>query len=167
MLACTRLALHKGKDMNVIEVGDTFNCDCGFSWRRGQSGSHNCGDGLRKQIAELKQKLDAVLAENFSLLNFDADEFTESGPYQCDNQILEQMKTPATDALLNAVRAEGAGLVGQALAKIPMREMPISGQRHHYIQRSEAILTADDIAAHLRAETDTTSSQYESLAGGK
>lgn len=40
--------------MNITEVGDTFNCDCGFSWQRGFSGSHDCGVGLRKQIADLK-----------------------------------------------------------------------------------------------------------------
>ena len=131
---------------------------------------------LFEDYAALQQKLDAVLAENVMLKNY----LKECSVVQGEgNWISETEKsvyvpatewlppTPATDALLNAVRAEGAGLAGQALAKIPMREMPISGQRHHYIQRSEAILTADDIAAQLRAETDTTPSKYESLAGGK
>ncbi len=43
--------------MNITEVGDTFNCDCGFSWKRGFSGSHDCGDGLRRQIADLKVQI--------------------------------------------------------------------------------------------------------------
>ncbi|WP_262034067.1 hypothetical protein [Serratia liquefaciens] len=43
--------------MNITEVGDTFNCDCGFSWTRGFSGSHDCGDGLRRQIADLKVQI--------------------------------------------------------------------------------------------------------------
>jgi hypothetical protein len=40
--------------MNITEVGDTFNCDCGFSWKRGFSGSHDCEKGLRRQIEDLK-----------------------------------------------------------------------------------------------------------------
>ncbi|MCH4196697.1 MAG: hypothetical protein LKJ78_10080 [Serratia liquefaciens] len=47
--------------MNITEVGDTFNCDCGFSWTRGFSGSHDCGDGLRRQIADLKVQILANL----------------------------------------------------------------------------------------------------------
>ncbi|WP_413506723.1 hypothetical protein [Serratia proteamaculans] len=43
--------------MNIIEVGETFNCDCGFSWQRGLSGSHDCGIGLRRQIADLKAQI--------------------------------------------------------------------------------------------------------------
>lgn len=43
--------------MIVKESGDIFVCDCGFSWRRGKSGVHDCGDGYRKQIAELRAKL--------------------------------------------------------------------------------------------------------------
>ncbi|MFS7159777.1 hypothetical protein AB6825_08040 [Serratia proteamaculans] len=43
--------------MNITEVGDTFNCDCGFSWKRGFSGSHDCGDGLRRQIADLNVQI--------------------------------------------------------------------------------------------------------------
>ena len=43
--------------MIVKESGDMFVCDCGFSWRRGKSGAHDCGDGYRKQIAELRAKL--------------------------------------------------------------------------------------------------------------
>lgn len=41
--------------MNITEAGDTFNCDCGFSWTRGFIGSHDCGAGLRRQIADLKE----------------------------------------------------------------------------------------------------------------
>ena len=33
--------------MNATEKDNVFYCDCGFSWRRGMSGSHNCEDGLR------------------------------------------------------------------------------------------------------------------------
>lgn len=46
--------------MIVKETGDTFNCACGFSWLRGKSGAHDCGDGYRKQIAELRDELIAI-----------------------------------------------------------------------------------------------------------
>jgi hypothetical protein len=39
--------------VNVSEINDTFRCDCGYSWLRGKSGTHNCGDGLRQQIRAL------------------------------------------------------------------------------------------------------------------
>ncbi|AIX48879.1 hypothetical protein PSNIH1_00685 [Pantoea sp. PSNIH1] len=113
MLACTRLALHKGKDMSVIEVGDKFNCDCGFSWKRGQSGSHSCGDGLRKQIYLLKKELSAA------------------------NEIMGGQD--ATCKLLFEAK-------------------------NYWADRARL---AEKRIAEFGAETDTTSSQYESLAGGK
>ncbi|WP_223501764.1 hypothetical protein [Serratia sp. JSRIV006] len=39
--------------MNVKEEGNTFTCDCGFSWERGRSGQHDCGDGLRAKVDKL------------------------------------------------------------------------------------------------------------------
>lgn len=69
---------------------------------------------------------------------------------------------PATDAMLNAVRAEGAASVG-TLIRACADDFPDSAE---YIVE-ECATIADYKAAQLRAETDTTSSQYESLAGGK
>ncbi|WP_420279561.1 hypothetical protein [Serratia sp. BNK-4] len=40
--------------MKITEQGNTFTCDCGFSWQRGLSGSHDCAQGLRSQIEDLK-----------------------------------------------------------------------------------------------------------------
>lgn len=39
--------------MSVNEQGDMFKCDCGFSWRRGHSGSHDCAIGYRAQRDDL------------------------------------------------------------------------------------------------------------------
>ena len=36
---------------------EIFTCGCGYSWERGQDGSHPCEDGYRKQIQELNEKL--------------------------------------------------------------------------------------------------------------
>ena len=169
MLACIRLALHEGKDMNVIEVGDTFNCDCGFSWKRGQSGSHNCGDGLRKQIAELQQKLDALAAENAALKDYlkecavvqgEGNWTSDANEFVYVPAVKWMPPTPATDALRNAVRAEA---IEHAAEKGPWLYGDQMGRSVEAIPKEQLIKWA----AQLRAETDTTSSQYESLAGGK
>ncbi|WP_337029085.1 hypothetical protein [Pantoea agglomerans] len=55
--------------MNVTQVGNQFNCDCGFTWVEGKSGAHECGEGLRRQIASLKAQRDALAAENAILKN--------------------------------------------------------------------------------------------------
>lgn len=44
--------------MEVKEESNVFTCECSFSWPRGQSGSHDCSIGLRRQITELKAALE-------------------------------------------------------------------------------------------------------------
>lgn len=36
---------------------NVFYCDCGFSWRRGMSGSHNCEDRLRAKLTDMAVQL--------------------------------------------------------------------------------------------------------------
>ncbi|EDJ5945406.1 hypothetical protein OIG52_002448 [Salmonella enterica] len=36
----------------ITEKNNVFYCDCGFSWRRGMSGSHNCEDRLRAKLTD-------------------------------------------------------------------------------------------------------------------
>ncbi|HCE9105193.1 TPA: hypothetical protein NHV10_004628 [Citrobacter freundii] len=43
--------------MNATEKDNVFYCDCGFSWRRGMSGSHNCEDGLRVKLTDMAVQL--------------------------------------------------------------------------------------------------------------
>ncbi len=69
-------------------------------------------------------------------------------------------ETPATDTLLNAVRAEARE---QAAEKAPWLYGDQMGRSVEAIPKEQLIKWA----ARLRAETDTTPSQYESLAGGK
>lgn len=45
----------------------TFTCQCGFSWVTGQSGSHSCDEGYRKQNKELESQRDALSVENIAL----------------------------------------------------------------------------------------------------
>lgn len=115
--------------MNVTQVGEIHNCDCGFSWRTGKSGSHECGYGLRKQLADLKAQRNTLAAENAVMLKLLTDisdnhveYFSEGEGYTFAGVPLDYVSEintyvsrdvnaenpfPATDAYLNSVRAEG------------------------------------------------------------
>ena len=115
----------------ITEKNNVFYCDCGFSWRRGMSGSHNCEDGLRAkltdmavQLANAESKCRELAAENAALKSFGDKLYSmykgletsgggfhdeQSIPYQqaaLDAAIsaFEEIKTPATDAFLAEVR---------------------------------------------------------------
>jgi len=67
---------------------------------------------------ELQKQCDAAVAENFSLINYiDSECYVESqrsGIYSCAG--ISKPATPATDAILNAVRAEGIEILADDLA---------------------------------------------------
>ena len=126
------------------------------------------------EIADLQQKLDAVLAENARMKKAikrifpegTADEkggigFSDASK-ECHASAIE---TPATDALLNSVRAEGADKVAEYhFVRIDaLKEVSRQGHLFHKAAYSDAV----NVAKLYRAETGSTSSQYESLAGGK
>ena len=121
--------------MNATEKDNVFYCDCGFSWRRGMSGSHNCEDGLRAkltdmavQLANAESKCRELAAECKTLSRFISgscyvfdgdhdddmpDEFVDASHYM-------PIVTPATDAFLAEVRAharnEGINYAASRLA---------------------------------------------------
>ncbi|HGI8195403.1 TPA: hypothetical protein ACJT77_004788 [Citrobacter freundii] len=130
--------------MNATEKDNVFYCDCGFSWRRGMSGSHNCEDGLRAkltdmavQLANAESKCRELTAENAGLKNpenwlsqsdygYEASEVaTQNGATEDESlragmiAIINRIGTPATDAFLAEVRAsaipEGYVLVPQQI----------------------------------------------------
>lgn len=114
--------------MNVTEIKGIFHCDCGFSWAKGESGSHNCADGLREKLRQLA-------AENVALKNIFSqkeipseavDAFMETAVMDHDwnetsewswveneteviHAVLDALKpeTPATDAYLAGIKADG------------------------------------------------------------
>jgi len=128
------------------------------------------------QIAALQGKLDAVLAENAvsrkavqtfcDVVGGNTHAICEEVGADGVHAILAAMNAtgnmPATDAILNALRAEGAASVG-TLIRACADEFPDSAE--DIVE--ECAMIADNKSAQLRSETDTTSSQYESLAGGK
>ncbi|WP_281083937.1 hypothetical protein [Klebsiella quasivariicola] len=86
--------------MNVTEINGIFHCDCGFSWAKGKSGSHNCADGLRKILRQLA-------VENMALNSFivDACWIVDDGQY-CDATDF-MPETPATDRIVAEAEARG------------------------------------------------------------
>lgn len=98
--------------MRATENGDTFNCSCGFSWQRGQSGAHNCEPGLYRQIDALQQNLNAVTAENVALKSFVENRcwLYDASVEGYRDAVSYLPETPATDAILNALRAEGVDM---------------------------------------------------------
>lgn len=116
----------------ITEKNNVFYCDCGFSWRRGMSGSHNCEDRLRAkltdmavQLANAESKCRELAAENAALKAMCEDRraFIMNGvqlgyikvPTVETDPALETIRvavspqepTPATDAFLAEVRAQG------------------------------------------------------------
>lgn len=195
MLACTRLALHKGKDMSEKMYGDrdlmamdiAGNHYCRHVDHMTRESLHSKSDiaaelGWRDmQIAALQQKLDAVLAEvvaireqsgavysagyrhgHLNTVDGCAYEPADGEFYHHALQVMLEVEMPVTDALLNAVRAEGAEMVENKL--MVMCEIASRRDKETILALSRK---AGQIAAKLRAGTDTTPSQYESLAGGK
>ncbi|HHD2730135.1 TPA: hypothetical protein ACN014_005506 [Citrobacter freundii] len=96
--------------MNATEKDNVFYCDCGFSWRRDMSGSHNCEDGLRAKLTDMAvqlanaeskcRELAGVVAENSTLKS--AINFAEPWLPTCDDKLLHRIEltkqTPATGA---------------------------------------------------------------------
>ncbi|HHN5907739.1 hypothetical protein ACSTDE_14340 [Enterobacter hormaechei] len=109
----------------ITEKNNVFYCDCGFFFERGRSGAHNCETGLRKKLAESEAKLSALAAENAGLKAVCEDRRTfimngvQLGYIQVPTvetdpaletirvAVSPQEPTPATDAFLAEVRAQG------------------------------------------------------------
>ncbi|WP_320711323.1 hypothetical protein [Enterobacter asburiae] len=123
----------------ITEKNNVFYCDCGFYFQRGHSGSHDCADGLRNKLAESEAKFAALAAENAGLkaalnpevipdtaveafnetaiMDHDWNETSEWSWVENDTDViravLEAIKpeTPATDAFLAEVRAQGVEMM--------------------------------------------------------
>ncbi|MFV8873597.1 hypothetical protein ABQ345_09340 [Serratia fonticola] len=48
--------------MGMKSEGNTITCDCGFSFQRGQSGKHECADGLRAKLAAAVRREEGMKA---------------------------------------------------------------------------------------------------------
>lgn len=106
----------------ITEKNNVFYCDCGFSFQRGHSGAHDCADGLRNKLADSEARCAALAAENAGLKQdtpdlqtmmsaldafFDDEEVPERAMLAAYNILRGAVETPATDAFLAEVRAQG------------------------------------------------------------
>lgn len=201
MLACTRLALHKGKDMSEKEkldeaqrrVAACLNAFDGIPTDKiegknlgeilaGEMRLNNAGPregggfgfefsgGVCQLMAEaFAEQFKHSGAINYLELLFD---HSDIGPLTITMQRVDGL-TPAhklakaeseRDALQQKLDAVLAGL--DSLAGAMLNRTLESGSKQAVAYSDCADMLAKH-AAQLRAETDTTSSQYESLAGGK
>ncbi|EPS0655091.1 hypothetical protein ACVBEZ_000235 [Escherichia coli] len=114
----------------ITEKNNVFYCDCGFSWRRGMSGSHNCEDRLRAkltdqavQLANAESKCRELAAENSAIkvmndcLSEEMRGYESDGAFEGPKMHLLWWKTetPATDAFLAEVRAQGVEIYADNL----------------------------------------------------
>lgn len=151
--------------MNATEKDNVFYCDCGFSWRRGMSGSHNCEDGLRAkltdmavQLANAESKCRELAAENAGLksakeiirhLNANREEANFCGIDDCHiDDAVAAMITPATDAFLAEVLAQGVEMFALQQSQIAAEQEQAGGyefSRHCSISATEACEFAEEL----------------------
>lgn len=99
----------------ITEKDNVFYCDCGFSFQRGHSGSHNCADGLRNKLVESEARCAALAAELSAVeeIHNEAVFITDDHYEQCPPEVqkiirsLAVMQIPAYQAFLAEVRAQG------------------------------------------------------------
>lgn len=151
----------------ITEKNNVFYCDCGFSFKRGHSGAHDCANGLRNKLAESEARCAALAAENAGLKAICEDRraFIMNGvqlgyiqvPTVETDPALETIRvavspqepTPATDAFLAEVRAQGV----EQLATLAGNECQLyksvndrSGAR----KWKSIVILCTDFAAQLR-----------------
>lgn len=155
--------------MNVTQVGEIHNCDCCFSWRTGKSGSHECGYGLRKQLAALKAEHDSLAAEGAArgeIIERLIGQYSAAGYHAVQNSLnpaqsllydaMQVLKQPATDAYLNSVRAEGVEMF--ANEKLKLSELHARNRDIEMVKANDyCAMIAEAFATQLRGGKDEQS----------
>lgn len=110
----------------ITEKNNVFYCDCGFSWRRGMSGSHNCEDRLRAKLTDLavqlansESKCRELAAENAYLLNGAASELNTSWMFHKTMLGAQAALVCLTHGYQAAAREWLEGTTDEAGAEIP------------------------------------------------
>ncbi|VAP72326.1 Uncharacterised protein [Klebsiella pneumoniae] len=104
--------------MNVTEINGIFHCDCGFSWAKGESGSHNCADGWREKLWQLAAEnvalkksapapFSKLMMEALDTYHSKADDVPELAMLSAYVKLRDGLKTPATDRILAEAEARG------------------------------------------------------------
>lgn len=111
-------------------------------------------EDIEDKLQESREKLDAVLAENKILdgaIGAIADAY-ETGmadllAKEIDTAV--NIETPATDAILNEVRAEGVDMYAQSLRR--KQEDAFNESEHRHTRLGRAAVSAEKFAAQLRS----------------
>lgn len=109
----------------ITEKNNVFYCDCGFSFQRGRSGSHDCADGLRNKLAEYEARYAALAAELSAVetIHNDAVFITDEHYEQCPPEVQKMIRSlavlqiPAYQAFLAEVRAQGVEMFAAVLRR--------------------------------------------------
>lgn len=142
--------------MNVTEIKGVFHCDCGFSWRLGTSGHHNCGDGLRAKLKAAEAKvleLNVAVAARTDVIERLIGQYSAAGLHAVQNShnpgcallydALQTLHQPDTDVFLHDAWADGVEMFAAKL-RIP------GGDPYLDAACSGVAGAADDFAAQLR-----------------
>ncbi|WP_368537339.1 hypothetical protein [Enterobacter hormaechei] len=137
----------------ITEKNNVFYCDCGFSFQRGRSGSHDCADGLRNKLADSEARCAALAAELRAVEEihneavFITDEHYEQCPAEVQEIIrsLAVMQISAYQAFLAEVRAAA---VDEVCLKIS--NAIINCYQDEQIGLDAAATICGDFAAQLR-----------------
>lgn len=93
----------------ITEKDNVFTCDCGFSWQRGFSGAHDCGKGLRQQIADLTAEIEKVKSDQRPI--FVGIDFAAPPPCADYQEAIDILRTGAANELDNGCRAHHNALI--------------------------------------------------------
>lgn len=146
--------------MNAYEKNGVFHCDCGFSWLRGESGNHNCADGLRekvKQLAEENVALKNVFGPGDAVLNFLTIALRHTTYDQIDLDDVSLAfkmslpETPATDRIVAGIKADGVALVKSAFEK---HIQSPSCYQDEVVGMESALSIASQVESQLREGAD-------------
>lgn len=124
----------------ITEKNNVFYCDCGFSFKRGHSGAHDCANGLLNKLAESEARCAELAAENAGMKSASSclvseymmNKGTDSEFIACITPSKKTIgtggtwdmwrhldmvldTTPATDAFLTEVRAQGVEMFAASL----------------------------------------------------
>lgn len=147
--------------MNAYEKNGVFQCDCGFSWLRGESGNHNCADGLREKVKQLAAENVALRAEQVRIFNsgyLRGHESTVEGYYVDIHQDdittyhedvvaeISEEQTPATDRIVAGIKADGVEMFVEKCREESMRAISSDIRNNWWLAGEHA----EDFASQLR-----------------
>jgi hypothetical protein len=93
----------------ITEKENVFTCDCGFSWSRGFSGTHDCETRLRQKLAKLTSDLEQLQNDQKPIyIGFDFASQPQNANYQ---EAIDLLRRGAASELDEGHRAHHNALI--------------------------------------------------------